>query len=105
MKGTPQSMTARLPGPLSVKLAGLLVLLAVSACSVQETASPSDTDLTWPNAESRANSDDWIARNHDRIRQMRPKVLVLNFVNGLDGPAARARVARLINALRESSRD
>jgi len=39
----------------------------------------------WPNEISRANSDSWLAENHDAIRVMYPKVLVLNFVNGWSG--------------------
>ena len=42
-----------------------------------------DADLVWPNAESAANSDPWLIANHDRIRLMRPRVLAVNFVNGL----------------------
>lgn len=58
----------------------------------------------WPNNVSRANSDDWIRRHHDQIRQMRPEVLVLNFVNGLSTEEARQKVGRLIAAIREGSR-
>jgi hypothetical protein len=35
----------------------------------------------WPNCESYANSDDWIRHHHDDIKEIRPKVLVLNFAN------------------------
>jgi hypothetical protein len=35
----------------------------------------------WPNEMSRANSDDWLAANHDRITQLRPKVLVIDLEN------------------------
>ena len=38
---------------------------------------PKDPTL-WPNTVSRANSDAWIPRNHDRIRQMRPRLLCIN---------------------------
>jgi len=58
----------------------------------------------WPNAASRANSDEWLIANHERVRQMRPRLLVLNFVNGLKPEAARRKVDALIAALRESSR-
>ena len=62
-------------------------------------------DLTvWPNRVSSANSDDWLVKNHDRIRQMRPRLLVLNFANGVSAEKARAKVDGLIGALRESSR-
>lgn len=78
----------------------LLFILAPSP-----TGRSDDIDLTvWPNRASRANSDDWLAANHDRIRQMRPRLLILNFVNGLDPAGAREKVDRLIACLRESSR-
>ncbi|GMV35690.1 MAG: hypothetical protein AMXMBFR61_01980 [Fimbriimonadales bacterium] len=58
----------------------------------------------WPNKWSRANSDEWIVKNHDRIRQMRPRILMINFSNEVD-PAKPMRLANeLIAALRESSR-
>lgn len=41
---------------------------------------PSDA-LVWPNAQSSANSDPWLAQNHDRITRMRPRVLAINFVD------------------------
>lgn len=45
--------------------------------------------LVWPNATSFANSDPWLAVNHQAIRQMRPNVLLLNFVNGFANAADR----------------
>ncbi len=60
--------------------------------------------MLWPNAESAVNSDPWLVANHDRIRSMRPRVLVVNFVHGLSEVAARDRVERLRAVLRESSR-
>ena len=60
--------------------------------------------MLWPNAESAVNSDPWLVANHDRIRSMRPRVLVVNFVHGLGEAAARDRVERLRAVLRESSR-
>src|SRR3954454_10058966 len=62
-------------------------------------------DLTvWPNQVSSANSDDWLIKNHDKIRVMRPRLLILNFANGLSPVKAAEKVDRLIAALRESSR-
>jgi len=58
----------------------------------------------WPNDISRANSDPWLIKNHDRIRQLRPKLLILNFANGISAGSAHAKVDGLIAALRESSR-
>jgi len=56
----------------------------------------------WPNEMSGANSDDWIVENHDRIRVMRPKVLVLVFMNGWDDEVAYTE--QMIKALAESTR-
>jgi hypothetical protein len=63
-----------------------------------------EPDLVWPNADSAANSDPWLVANHDRIRLLQPRVLVVNFVHGLGEPEARAHVERLCAAVRESSR-
>ena len=60
--------------------------------------------LVWPNSESTVNSDPWLIANHDRIRLMQPRVLVVNFVHGLAESEARAKVQWLCRALRESSR-
>jgi hypothetical protein len=60
--------------------------------------------LIWPNAESAVNSDPWLVANHDRIRSMQPRVLVVNFVHGLSESGARERAERLRAVLRESSR-
>lgn len=81
----------------------LLAVLPTGRVSA-EVPARREPDLVWPNRESRANSDDWIAAHHDRIRVMRPRLLVLNFVNGLSDRQARERVDRLIDVVRESSR-
>jgi hypothetical protein len=60
--------------------------------------------VVWPNDDSRANSDPWLIKNHDRIREMRPRLLVLNFVNGLSKDQAMSQVDALIACLAESSR-
>src|SRR4051794_25779688 len=89
---------------LVVFAVGLAALLAArSGVSAAKPAAPGDRAV-WPNAASKANSDEWLVRHHDQIRQMRPRLLVLNFVNGLTAEAARGKVDRLIAALRESSR-
>src|SRR5262245_13586565 len=61
-------------------------------------------DDTWPNRVSQSNSDEWLVEHHDRIRVMRPRVLVLNFVNGLEQDEARRKAEALIAAIREASR-
>lgn len=64
---------------------------------------PADTKI-WPNKKSNANSDEWIAKNHDRIRQMRPRLLVLNFSNQVDQAKPMRLANDLIAAVTESSR-
>ena len=62
-------------------------------------------DLTlWPNRTSRANSDPWIAENHDRIRQMRPRVLLVNFSNEHSRELLEGLAGRIVAALAEASR-
>ncbi len=64
---------------------------------------PADPSV-WPNRFSRANSDRWLVENHDRIRQMNPRLLVLNFSN-LRSQSHLDRMTRdLITAIAESSR-
>jgi hypothetical protein len=58
----------------------------------------------WPNRWSRANSDPWIVEHHDRIRKMRPKLLVLNFANAMPAGQIEVQTRALIAALAESSR-
>ncbi len=64
---------------------------------------PAD-ETVWPNAKSHANSDEWIARNHDKIRKMRPRVLLVNFSNAHDRAHLDKLTADLFRALGESSR-
>jgi hypothetical protein len=80
-----------------------VALLTAPLAGPAEPPLPDDLSL-WPNRVSRANSDAWLVQNHDRIRQVRPRLLALNFVNGLSAEAARQKVDRLAAALRESSR-
>lgn len=64
---------------------------------------PKDTKV-WPNRRSFANSDPWIAANHDRIRQMRPRLLVINLCNYAPEGKPMDLARQLIANLRESSR-
>ena len=56
----------------------------------------------WPNEASCANSDDWIVDHHDALRVMRPRVLVLVFMN--DWRQEAEMTDRLIAALALSTR-
>lgn len=58
----------------------------------------------WPNRTSRANSDPWLAENHDLIRQMKPRLLVLNFSNKARRDHLEGMLDALVAALAESSR-
>jgi hypothetical protein len=88
----------------------LSLALAV-ACSIGTTvsAAPSPADdpaepTVWPNQTSRANSDRWLIENHDHIRVMRPRLLVLNFSNRAKMEQVERMTADLIAALAESNR-
>ncbi len=68
-------------------------------------APPSAAGLPWPNAESRANSDPWIAAHHDAITVMRPKILAVNFTNEASFRAQfKANIDGVVAALAEGSR-
>lgn len=56
--------------------------------------------VVWPNDMSHANSDDWLALNHDRITQLRPKVLVVDLENTVN---AEKLITDHINALKLAS--
>ena len=76
----------------------LLTVDAIRAARAQST------ELVWPNKQSRANSDPWLRLHHTEVTKMRPRVLVLNFVNGLAEEAAKRKAEALALAIRESSR-
>lgn len=62
------------------------------------------SDLTaWPNTTSRANGDDWLMANHDKLKVMRPRLLLVNFSNEHDRPHLDRLAAKLIDALAEST--
>jgi len=62
-------------------------------------------DLTvWPNKVSYRNSDPWLYQNHEKIRKMRPRVLVLNFANDVDMDAIRQHAEGIIKATAEATR-
>jgi hypothetical protein len=67
------------------------------------THDPEDQTI-WPNQTSRANGDRWLVENHDRIRQMRPRVLLVNFSNEHNEAHLEQLVTRLRVAVAESSR-
>jgi hypothetical protein len=58
----------------------------------------------WPNAASCRNSDPWLSEHHDSIKEMRPRVLVLNFANDADEGTVRGHAEGVIAAFREATR-
>jgi hypothetical protein len=58
----------------------------------------------WPNATNSANSDPWIASNHDTISVMQPRLLVLDFYNPWSLQLAQAQAKNRIAEIAESSR-
>ncbi|NJK89543.1 MAG: hypothetical protein HC923_09170 [Myxococcales bacterium] len=58
----------------------------------------------WPNEFSRANSDPWIIAHHDEIEVLKPRVLVLDYVNVASPAVTSSLIDRLFAAYRESSR-
>lgn len=83
----------------------LALALGLVACRPdEELPPPDDAPLEWPNAESRANSDSWLMAHHDEIDVLRPRILVLNFVDGDTSEQARELSERVIAGLVESSR-
>lgn len=58
----------------------------------------------WPNSQSFAISDPWIAANHDSIREMHPKVLALNFFNGKTNADMQKLFDAVMSGFQEGSR-
>lgn len=58
----------------------------------------------WPNQSSRANGDSWLIQNHDNIRSMHPRLLLINFSNEHSREHLDKLTEKLIHALAESSR-
>ncbi len=63
-----------------------------------------DDPGVWPNKTSKANSDKWLVENHDKIKKMRPRVLVLNFCNGFGQDKAEKMAKELAAAVTEGTR-
>ena len=63
-----------------------------------------DDKTVWPNTTSRANSDSWLVENHDAIKLMRPRLLLINFSNEHGREHLSRLTNQLIRAIAESSR-
>ena len=58
----------------------------------------------WPNPVSRTNSDPWLAVHHSEIAVVRPRLLVLNFVNVSSAAAVDALIGQVTAGIAEGSR-
>ena len=58
----------------------------------------------WPTTSHGANSDPWLVSHRTVITEMRPRVLVLNFQNGVSADSARQTAERQVAAVAEGSR-
>jgi hypothetical protein len=80
----------------------------IDAVSLQDcTQDPNAPDCgpsSWPTTSHGANSDPWLVSHRSVITQMRPRVLVLNFQNGVSLDSAKATAMRQVNAIAEGSR-
>lgn len=76
-----------------------------AAITAELDSSNAPSDLTvWPNTISRANGDAWLMQHHDSLRQMRPRLLVLNFDNHAPRAKLDALVGQIIAGVAEGSR-
>ncbi len=80
------------------------VAMPEAAADLSPPSGLGDDPTVWPNTASFLNSDDWLWQNHDQLREMRPRVLILNFANDLDEPGARAHAEPLVRAFAEATR-
>jgi hypothetical protein len=82
-----------------------IVVSVVMTCVGLVAGQPPADDLTaWPNRVSRANGDPWLAANHDRLRVMRPRLLLINFSNEHSREHLDRLTRTLVSALAESTR-
>jgi hypothetical protein len=63
-----------------------------------------DALAVWPNKASRASSDPWLAQHHAELRQLRPRILALNYVNAKTNAEMTAHLRQIFDAMAEASR-
>jgi len=110
----PVLATLRLLRPMLASAAALTAAATagcarlVDAVIAQDCASdPTTTSCgptSWPTAGHSANSDPWLVGHRTVITEMRPRVLVLNFLNGNSNAQSMQAAARQAAALAEGSR-
>jgi hypothetical protein len=89
---------------LAVLVFGVAGLAAWGGHPLPTSPVDSDNLTVWPNRASRANSDSWLVANHERIRVMRPRVLLINFSNEHSTDHLQRLAKTLLHALAESTR-
>lgn len=92
----------------------LLALVCALCAGCPDPVDPDDDDTgddgttadegVWPNGQSAANSDPWIAEHHAEIRVMRPRILAINFVNDRSMDEMIEDVNGMIDVISEASR-
>jgi hypothetical protein len=70
--------------------------------SVTPDAAP--PGLAWPNPASFRTSDPWIMQHHDEISEMHPRLLVINFANGVALADVMARYELQRRAMQDATR-
>src|SRR3954466_15133662 len=60
--------------------------------------------LVWPNETSFANSDPWLKDHHTEIREIHPRILLIDFANGNSDEKVLARYQQQKDAMMEGSR-
>ena len=106
MKAAPKNSLYLALACLALLLKGLLPQAFAAEnplISSNPTEDPAETTI-WPNQTSRANSDPWLVENHERLREMRPRVLVVNFHNKSSRAKLEKMIGDLFAAITESSR-
>jgi len=81
-----------------------LTIACLSAAAAAEAPNLTEDLGVWPNKVCFRKSEPWIVANHDRIRRIEPRVLVLNFANDVDMDEIRALTEKFIKAQSESTR-
>jgi hypothetical protein len=93
--------------PIRIAIVVLIPFIVGSALAAGPGLKPQDLpadETIWPNQTSYRNSDPWLVKNHDKIRRMEPRVLVINFANTHSIEQIQAASEKYAKALSVSSR-
>jgi len=86
-----------------VPVAGIKILKDQSAIFDIKAGLSEDLSV-WPNMKSYTNSDTWLIQNHESIRVLRPRVIVIDFYNKRSRVFCQGFVNKVIAAFAEGSR-